>query len=155
MPSCNTYHLTWVSLTLGVGYLFTAAPAKHSHCSLPWTKGISSPLPFLTFNVGSSSRPSCARAATVPRMWGCSSRLRRPQTQGSSSQPFLRHHSLALSAAAPDLRHGVTPLGRCPSGMGSSQLLPLTSDVLGILNLKILKIYFFTYFDKCIVCSHY
>ena len=28
MPSCNTYHLTWVSLTLGVGYLFTAAPAK-------------------------------------------------------------------------------------------------------------------------------
>ena len=25
MPSCNTYRLTWVSLTLGVGYLFTAA----------------------------------------------------------------------------------------------------------------------------------
>ena len=28
MPSCNTYSLTWVSLTLDVGYLFTAAPAK-------------------------------------------------------------------------------------------------------------------------------
>ena len=28
MPSCNTYCLTWVSLTLDVGYLFTAAPAK-------------------------------------------------------------------------------------------------------------------------------
>ena len=27
--------LTWVSLTLGVGYLFTAAPAKCSRCSLP------------------------------------------------------------------------------------------------------------------------
>ena len=27
MPSCNTYHLTWISLTLGMGYLFTAAPA--------------------------------------------------------------------------------------------------------------------------------
>ena len=26
MPSCNTYHLTWVSLTLDEGYLFTAAP---------------------------------------------------------------------------------------------------------------------------------
>ena len=26
MPSCNTYHLTWVSLTLDVGYLLTAAP---------------------------------------------------------------------------------------------------------------------------------
>ena len=36
LPSCNTYHLTWFSLTLGMGYLFTAAPAKHSHCSLPW-----------------------------------------------------------------------------------------------------------------------
>ena len=23
MPSCNTYRLTWVSLTLGAGYLFT------------------------------------------------------------------------------------------------------------------------------------
>ena len=28
MPSRNTYRLTWVSLTLDVGYLFTAAPAK-------------------------------------------------------------------------------------------------------------------------------
>ena len=27
MPSCNTYHLTWVSLTLDMGCLFTAAPA--------------------------------------------------------------------------------------------------------------------------------
>ena len=26
MPSRNTYHLTWVSLTSDVGYLFTAAP---------------------------------------------------------------------------------------------------------------------------------
>ena len=32
MPSRNTYRLTWVSLTLDVGYLFTAAPAKHNHC---------------------------------------------------------------------------------------------------------------------------
>ena len=35
-----------------VGYLFTAAPAKHSHCSLPWTRGISLLPPFLIFNVG-------------------------------------------------------------------------------------------------------
>ena len=52
MPSCNTYRLTWVSLTLDVGYLFTAVPAKRSHCSLPWTRGISLLPPFLTFNVG-------------------------------------------------------------------------------------------------------
>ena len=31
MPSCKTYRLTWVSSTLGVGYLFMAAPAKCSH----------------------------------------------------------------------------------------------------------------------------
>ena len=37
MPSHNTYHLTWVSLTLNVGHLFTAAPAKRSRCSLPRT----------------------------------------------------------------------------------------------------------------------
>ena len=46
MPSCNTYRLTWVSLTLDVGYLFTAAPAKHSHCSLFWTR-----LPLLILNM--------------------------------------------------------------------------------------------------------
>ena len=51
MPSCNSYCLTWVSLTLDVGYLFTAAPAKHSHCSLPWMRGISSPPPLPTLNV--------------------------------------------------------------------------------------------------------
>ena len=52
IPSCNTYHLTWVSLTLDVGYLFTAAPAKRSRCSLSWTRGIFSPLPLLTLDVG-------------------------------------------------------------------------------------------------------
>ena len=51
MLSCNTYGFAWVSLTLFVGYLFTAAPAKHSHCSLPWTRGISSQLPLLTLDV--------------------------------------------------------------------------------------------------------
>ena len=51
MPSCNIYHLTWVSLTLGMGYLFTAAPAKHSRCSLPWMRGISLLPPLLTLNM--------------------------------------------------------------------------------------------------------
>ena len=51
MPSLTAYHLTWVSLTLDVGYLFTADPAKHSHCSLPWKLGISSQPPLLTLKV--------------------------------------------------------------------------------------------------------
>ena len=40
MPSHNTYHLTWVPLTLDLGYLFMAAPAKRSRCSLPWMRGM-------------------------------------------------------------------------------------------------------------------
>ena len=53
----------------------------------------------------------------------------RSGTRGSSSQPFLRRGSLVLSAAAPDIGRGVTPLGHRPLGIGSSRLLPLTSDV--------------------------
>ena len=34
MPSLSTYCLNWVSLTLDVGYLSTAAPAKCSHCKM-------------------------------------------------------------------------------------------------------------------------
>ena len=52
MPSSNTYRLTWVSLTLDMGCLFTAAPAKRSHCSLPWTWGSSCWPPPLTLDVG-------------------------------------------------------------------------------------------------------
>ena len=51
MPSLSTYHLTWVSLTLDVGYLFTAAPAKCNRCSLPWTWVSSSRLPLLTLDI--------------------------------------------------------------------------------------------------------
>ena len=56
---------------------------------------------------------------------------RRPWSQawGRSSWLLLHYRSLALLAAAPDLKREVTPLGRRPSGMGSSGLLPLTSDV--------------------------
>ena len=49
--SCNIYHLTWVSLTLNVGYLFTVAPAKRNRCSLLWMRGVSSQWPLLTLNI--------------------------------------------------------------------------------------------------------
>ena len=52
MPSLSAYHLTWFSLTLAVEYLFIAAPAKRSRCSLHWTWGSpSQPVP-LTSGVG-------------------------------------------------------------------------------------------------------
>ena len=52
MPSLSAYHFTWVSLTLDVGYLFTAAPAKCSHRSWPWMWVISSQPLLLTLDVG-------------------------------------------------------------------------------------------------------
>ena len=74
MPSLRAYHLTWVSLTLDMGYLFTAAPAKRSHCSLPWMWGMSSGLPLLILDVGcllSAAHSSCAtqplQAAPAPQ----------------------------------------------------------------------------------------
>ena len=115
MPFCNTYRLTWVCLTLDMGYLFTAAPAKRSRCSLPWTRGISSPPPLLTLNVNSSFRPSCARAATAPLICGCSSQpLPLASGGGISSGLLLRCCSLALLAAAPDLGRFVAPLSCLP-----------------------------------------
>ena len=75
MPSCNTYCLTWVSLTLDVGYLFTTAPAKRSRC--PYLGRGVSPHGRLCWpwTWSSSSQPSCDHAATTPWMWGCSSWL--------------------------------------------------------------------------------
>ena len=73
MPSCNTYHLTWVSLNLDVGYLFTAAPAKCSHCSLPWTRVISSPAtrPGLGHGVAPLNPP----VPMQPPLLGCGAAL--------------------------------------------------------------------------------
>ena len=52
MPSLSAYSLTGVSHTLDVGYLFMAAPAKHSCCSLPWIWCIFSRPLLLTLDVG-------------------------------------------------------------------------------------------------------
>ena len=87
-------------------------PLLGRHLS-PRTQGGSSwPSPLASEGAGSSSRQP-------------------PLTSdlGSSSRLFLRRPSLALSAAAPDLGPGVTPLGRHPLGMRSSWLLPLTLDM--------------------------
>ena len=98
MPSCNTYHLTWICLTLGVVYLFSAAPAKHSLCSLPWMRCISLRHPSWPSTCDSSSRPSCAHTATAPwvappghhpwpQAWGGFSRLYSKNSQGGHKNP--------------------------------------------------------------------
>ena len=88
MPSRNMYCLTWVSLILDVRYLFTAAPAKRSRCSLLWMRGISSRPPLLTL-----SMEWLLLALLCPLS-------RRSLDVG-----------LLLSAASPDLGHVVACLG--------------------------------------------
>ena len=120
MASRNTYGLTWVSLTLDVGYLFTAAPAKRSRCSLLWTRGISSPLPLLTLNVGVA--PFSSPAPVQPPFLGHGvappGHCPWPRAWGSSS--WL----LPLASGG-----GEAPLGcSCAVAAWHSQLPPLTSD---------------------------
>ena len=144
MLSGNIYHLTWISLTLDVGCLFSAAPAKRRCCSLPWMRNISSPPPLLTLNLQwllgppAPAQPPLLGCGVAPPgrcpwpwAWGCFSRpLPRPRTWGSSSRLFLCCRSLALSAAAPDLGHGVAPISHsCTVAAWHSRPLPLTSDL--------------------------
>ena len=97
MPSGNTYRLTWDSFTLDIGYLFTAAPAKRSRCSLPWMRVISSRHPSWPSAWDDSSRPSCTRQSPLlGREVAPLSRRPWPRMQGSSSRPFLGRRSLAL-----------------------------------------------------------
>ena len=94
MPSCNTYRLTWVSLTLGVGYLFTAAPAKPSHCSLPWTRGISSLPPFdLQRGIAPLGAPAPAQPRLLGRGVAPPGHRPWPRAWGSSSLPRYVHWS--------------------------------------------------------------
>ena len=113
MPSCNTYHLTWVSLTLDVGYLFTAAPAKRSHCSLTLDEGylLTAALPDLQRGIAPLGPPAYMQPPLLGHGVAPPSSHLWPQAWGSSSPPLLCHRSLALLAAAPDLGHGVAPLG--------------------------------------------
>ena len=83
MPSRKAYRLTWVSLTLDVGYLFMAAPAKRSCYSLPWT----------------SAPPDLERGVA-------------PLGPPAPTPPPLLGRGLAPLGRRPDLGFGVAPLGR-------------------------------------------
>ena len=95
--------------------------------------------------------PSDALLQQLPSYLGFSYLGHGVSRHGSSSKAQLLLLTLdeeyVLTAVPPDLERGVAPLGppapvqplllgrgvaplgHCPSGMGSSQLLPLTSDV--------------------------
>ena len=57
MPSRNTYRLTWVSLTLDVGYLLTAAPPDLEHGVVP----LGPPAPAQPLLLGPGVAPLCRR----------------------------------------------------------------------------------------------
>ena len=92
MPSRNTYRLTWVSLTLDMGYLFTAAPAKHSRCSYPWMRDISSLAapPDLERGVASLGPPAPVQPPLLGLGVALLGRCPWPQACGSSSS-YVSH----------------------------------------------------------------
>ena len=106
-------------LTLDEGYLLTTAPPDLESGVAP----LGLPVPAQPPLLGPASTPGLRHRVAPP------GRCPWPWMRGGSSQLFLHHCNLALSAAASDLRRVVTALGHHPSGMGSSRLLSLTSDV--------------------------
>ena len=83
-------------LTLDEGYLLTIAPSDLERGVAP----LGPPAPVQPPLLGRGVAPLGRHLGS----W----------TGGSSSQPFLHCHSLALSATAPDFGGGVAPLGHCP-----------------------------------------
>ena len=89
-------------LMLDEGYLLTTALPDLQRGMAPLVPPAPVQAPLLGHGVAPPGRHPW------PRMWD------------NFSQPFLRPRKLALSATAPDLRRGVTPLGHRPSGIWSS-----------------------------------
>ena len=140
MPSCNTYHLTWVSLTLDVGVSLHGCSSKAQPLLLTLDEGylLNAAIPDLQRGIAPLGLPEPAQ----PLLLGCSSR---PAGPGLGCGWFL-------PAAAPGLGREVSSPGRsswpqawgCSSWVatpglshypwsqtrgGSSRLLPLTLDV--------------------------
>ena len=99
---------------LGLGVSLHVCSSKAQPLLLTLDKGclLTAALPDLQRGIA----PLCPPVPLQPPPLGCGvappGRRPWPRVLGSSSRLFLRHHSLALSATAPDLGRGVAPLGR-------------------------------------------
>ena len=135
MPSYNTYHLTWVSLTLDVavslhgcsskaqpllltldeGYLLTAAVPDLQRGIAPLCPPVPVQPPLLRLLLpASGSGLGLGVASQGHRPW--------PQARGGFSRPPLTSDMGCLLLAAPVLRHGVSPPGRPYFGRGVAHL---------------------------------
>ena len=94
MPSRNTYPITWVSLTLDVGYLFMAAP----YLETDW------------FQIGKGVLQGCILS---PCLFNLYAEYIMRNTGLEEAQPLLLtlDEEYLLMVAPPDLELGVTPLG--------------------------------------------
>ena len=119
MPSCNTYHLSWVSLTLGVGVSLHGCSSKAQQLLLTLDEGylLTATVPDLQRGIAPLGPP----APTQPPLLGLLL---------LAAGPGLGRGWL-LPAAVPSLGHEVAPQGHhaWPRVQGGfSQPLPLTSD---------------------------
>ena len=89
MPSCNTYHLTWVSLILGVSLHGCSSKAQPLLLTLDEGYLLTTDVPDLQLGIAPLGPP-------VP------------------VQPPHLGQGVARLGRPPDVRHGLTPLGRCP-----------------------------------------
>ena len=113
MPSCNTYHLTWVSLTLDVGVSLHGCSSKAQPLLLTLDEGylLTTTVPDLQRGIAPLGPP----APEQPPLLGCSSRLQALASGvGGSSQlpPLASGLAWLLRVTAPGLGREVASPGR-------------------------------------------
>ena len=138
MPSCNTYHLTWVSPTLGMGYLSCSTKAQLLLLTLDEGYLLIAAVPDLQRGIAPLSPPVPVQPpllglllpATGPGL-GCGWLLPAaapglvlrvateghcpwPRVRGGFSWPSLTSDTGCLLPAATGLGRGVASLGRRP-----------------------------------------
>ena len=123
MSSCNTYHLTWVSLTLGMGYLHGCS-SKAQPLLLTLDKGylLTAAVPDLKRGIAPLGPPAPGQPLLLGMLLpaagpglglGVAPQGHRPwpQVRGGFSRPPLTSDAGCFLLSAPDLGRRVAPLG--------------------------------------------